>query len=248
MPTYRQSHNAFSLFEAIVCIIILGVIGIICSSMLLQISKNISYTKAISDSSPYIALLKIENILQYAIIESLQSNGAPLNAPSSNISFSSLQESLLFGGGVKNSLQEVQNDTLLPTLSLVIDSHYDKILYFKPLKGWQTSQKAYLITQPKESFKPYSIARIHDDIIYLDRKPLHSPHLILPIQNHTLTLHDNILWLDNAPLINDVSSFIITPISSTQGTFLEMQLCVKAPIKNHCENGGVWLDEIVVWQ
>lgn len=236
-------HNAFSLFEAIVCIVILGVIGIICSSMLLQISKNIAYTKALNDSSPHIALLKIQNLLQYAIIESIHTNGAPLLSPTSTISFASVQESLLFGGGHKHTLQEVQEGTLLPALSLVIDSHHNETLYFQSLKGWQSAQEAYLL--PKDSaFKPYIIKHTQGNALTLDRKPLLTPKLILPIQSHTLSLHDNILWLDNAILIDDVLSFLITPISSLQGIFLDLQLCIKAPMKAHCESGGVWLDEI----
>ena len=245
MSRLSHKHNAFSLFEAVVSIVILGIVGIICSSMLLQISKNVAYTKNTSDSSPHLALLKIQNLLEYAIIESLSANGTPFTTPSSQISFSSIEYSLFFDGGAKNTTKEVQNDTLLPNVSLVVDSHHANTLYFTSLKGWQSAQEAYIPSNPKEAFKPYTITRIQGNAIVLERAPTHTPRIILPIKTHNLAFHSNALWLDNALLLDDVLSFLITPIVSAQGTFLALELCVKSPTKARCENGGVWLDDIV---
>lgn len=251
MPIHKlRTHRAFSLFEAIVSIVILGVIGIICSSMLLQISKNIAYTKAISDSSVYLALLKIENHLQYAFKDSIMANGTPLNTNAnsmdiSNLSFASIPRHLLFGGGDKNSTPSLQNETLLPLVSLNIESHYDNTLTFAQLKGWQQGQSATLITKPKEAFTLYHITRINTNTIELDKKPTFAPSLIIPLQNHHIALQNDTLMLDNSPLLFDVLSFSITPHIHVNEMFLSLYLCVKAPSKSHCVNGGVWLDDIV---
>lgn len=89
------------------------------------------------------------------------------------------------------------------------------------------------------------ITRIQGNAIVLERAPTHTPRIILPIKTHNLAFHSNALWLDNALLLDDVLSFLITPIVSAQGTFLALELCVKSPTKARCENGGVWLDDIV---
>lgn len=243
---HKFTHNAFSLFEALLCIVILGIIGVICNSMLLNITQNITYAKSLNSTSAHIALLQIENLLQYAIIESIQTqNAALLNAPTSAITFSSIQEPLLFGGGVKASNQEVLNNTLLPHISLHIQSHHDDILYFDKLKGWQKSQEAYLFTEPKEPFKPYHIVELNTQSLKLDRNPTHTPLAILPIQAHQISFHDNILWLDNTPLAHNVHSFLITPLFFTEGTFLELELCISRGGRVRCQNGGVWLDHIM---
>ncbi len=242
----RSTHSAFSLFEALLSIVILGVIGIICSSMLLSISKNLAYTRALSDTSPRLALLKIENLLQYAIIDSITAdNGAPPHSPTSTLLFATFSQPLLFGGGVKNTTQSLDGDTLLPNASLLIESHYDDTFTFTQLKGWQSGQEVYLFTQPKEPFKIYHIAQVYTNALRLDDKPTHPPRLILPIRSHRLALHDNTLMLNSAPLIFDVLSFTATSINLPQGTFLELHLCIKAPVKAHCESGGVWLDDMI---
>ncbi|MCX2717162.1 hypothetical protein OQH61_05365 [Helicobacter sp. MIT 21-1697] len=243
---FRSARSAFSLFEVVVSIVILGVIGIICSSMLLQMSKNIAYVRSLNNPSPNIALAKIENLLQYAIIESLIGNGGiPLSVASSSLAFMAIDEQSLFGGGYKNAPTSMQGDTLLPLVSIHIQSHHNDSLYFATLKGWQPQQELYLVTQPKEVFTPYTITHIHSQTLVLDKTPSHTPFIALPLQSHFIELRDNTLWLDNAPLAFDVLSFTITPFSFTQGIFLELNLCVATPTKKHCENGGVWLDEIV---
>lgn len=246
LKLHKHRKPAFSLLEAVICIVIMGVIGIICSSMLLQVSKNIAYTKAKNDSSIHIALLKIENLLQYAIIESIKTeNGSVFNAPSSTLVFYRIIENALFGGGTKNDQPLTQGDTLLPNMSLFIDSHNDNLLSFASLRGWHEGQEAYLITKPHDTFKPYYVKNINANILTLDRKPTHTPHLMLPIQSHNLSLQDNVLLLDNAPLAFNVSSFIATPTKSPQGDFISLELCIKTSIKIQCESSIVWLDSIV---
>ncbi len=243
---FRSTQRAFSLFEVVVSIVILGVIGIICSSMLLHMSKNLAYTRSLNDPNAHIILAKIENLLQYAIIESLIGDGGvPLSVASSSLMFAAIDEQSLLGGGYKNAPSPMQGDMLLPLVSINIQSHHDTSLYFTALRGWQLQQQLYLVTQPKEVFTPYTITRIHTQTLVLDKAPQHTPYLALPIQSHSIELRDNILWLDKAPLAFDVLSFSIKPLSFSQGIFIELHLCVATSLKEHCESGGVWLDEIV---
>ena len=241
-----SKHSAFSLFEVSVSIVILGAIGLVCSSMLLDISKHIAYTQAKNDTTSRIALLKIENLLENAIIESLQdSKGQALKGISTGLSFYSVDESLLLGGGNKNASTSLQGDTLLPHISLeVLHSHNDT-LYFSTLRGWQSGMNAYLITKPQSDFIPYVIKDRANNILTLSKPPAQPPSLILPITHHSLRFDNGILWLDSVPIIDNVLSFEVLPISLNQGILLELKLCVKTPSKAHCEKSGIWLDSIV---
>ena len=247
-----SKRSAFSLFEVSVGIVILGIIGLVCSSMLLDISKHIAYTQAKNDSTALTALLKIENLLESTIIESLQeSNGKALSAPSSHISFYTIQQDLLFGGGDKNVQSLMQGNTLLPKLSIEILHSYQNTLTLHPLTnnhnstGWSNGMSAYLISKPQGDFTPFRITAISGNTLTLDKPITHTPLAILPITHHTLSVYDNALWLDFVPLIYDVESFEITPLSFSQGILLELHLCVKTPNKPFCQTRGVWLDSIV---
>lgn len=248
-----SKRSAFSLFEVSVGIVILGVIGLICSSMLLDISKHIAYTQAKNDSTPLIALLKIENLLESAIIESLQdSRGNALTQSSSHISFHTINQNLLFGGGDKGTPALVQNGTLLPKLSIEVLHHSQSTLTLAPLNssspsstGWSNGMSAYLISKSQGDFMPFAITATTSNTITLDKPLTHTPLAILPITYHTLSLYDNTLWLDSVPLIYDVETFEATPLTFPQGILLELYLCIKAANKPFCQTRGIWLDSIV---
>lgn len=241
-----SKHSAFSLFEVSVSIVVLGAIGLICSFMLLDISKHIAYTQAKNDTTSAIALLKIENLLENAIIESLQdSQGQPLKGVSMGLSFYSVSESLLFGGGNKDTSASLRGDTLLPNVSLEILHSHNDTLYFSTLAGWQSGMIAHLITKPQSDFTPYIIKDRANNILTLAQQPAKAPSLILPITHHSLRLDNGILWLDSTPIVDDVLSFEVLPISLDKGILLELSLCVKTPGKAHCEKSGIWLDSIV---
>ncbi|BDB65558.1 hypothetical protein T36_2037 [Helicobacter cinaedi] len=252
---FKSKRSAFSLFEVSVGIVILGIIGLVCSSMLLDISKHIAYTQAKNDSTALTALLKIENLLESAIIESLQdSNGKALSAPSSHISFYTIQQDLLFGGGDKNVQSLMQGNTLLPKLSIEILHSYQNTLNLAPLTSntsnhnstsWLNGMSAYLISKPQGDFTPFRITAISGNTLTLDKPTTHTPLAILPITHHTLSAYDNALWLDSVPFIYDVESFEITPLSFSQGILLEIRLCVKTPNKPFCQTRSIWLDSIV---
>lgn len=238
-----RTKGAFSLFEASVSIVILGILGIICSSMLLNISKNISFSRASNDTSITIALLKIENLLQNALIDSiLDEHNKPLSAPTSSLHFASIEQNLLFGGGFKNTTPATQNDTLLPSVPISVESSHDSTLYFATSHSWHIGAPLYIFAQTKAPFTPYYITHTTSASLTFD-KPLPTKALLaLPISMHTLKFTQNTLWLDNAPLIFNITSFSITPHAFAQGTFLEVEICA---INAHCEMGGVWLDEMV---
>lgn len=250
-----SKRSAFSLFEVSVGIVILGLIGLVCSSMLLDISKHIAYTQAKNDSTALTALLKIENLLESVIIESLQdSNGKALSAPSSHISFYTIQQDLLFGGGDKNVQSLMQGNTLLPKFSIEILHSYQNTLTFSSLTnsqngqngtGWSSGMSAYLISKPQGDFTPFRITATTSNTLTLDKPTTYTPLAILPITHHTLSVYDNALWLDSAPLIYDVESFEVTPLTFSQGILLELHLCVKTLNKPFCQTRGVWLDSVV---
>lgn len=241
-----SKRTAFSLFEASVGIVILGVIGLICSTMLLDVSKNIAYTQAKNDTALTIALLKIENLLEHAIVPSIKdSRGNPLQHATSELSFYRIDEGMLFGGGDKTARPTLQGDTLLPRVSIEVSHYQDKSLYFSPLRGWRKGMMIYLVSPMHTDFTPYTITDIRGDMLVLDTPIAFAPRLALPVQSHSLALRQDSLWLDGAPIALHVLSFEATPLYFSQGMILELTLCKKTLGKPHCEKSGIWLDSVV---
>lgn len=75
-----RHHRAFSLFEVLVCIVLLGIISVVCGYILLDLSKNLALQQKINDQHYRIALLKLENIMQTALAESISVDNKPLDS------------------------------------------------------------------------------------------------------------------------------------------------------------------------
>ena len=262
---------AFSLLEVLVCIVLLGTIGIVCGYVLLDMSKNLALQRKTNDQSYKIALLKLENILQTAVIESLSVGDQPLDSVFSqgSLRFISFERQKLFGGGDKTFTNgKINNDILLPSFSMLIASHTDSKIHFASLDGWSINQKLYLVsdklspaTQGIEarffSHNPsdiYTITHIDSNSLTLNHTPTYKPRLALPIEPepHSIEFKDHTLWLDGNPLALGVQSFSITPHtfqspSQTPQRFLEFTLCYDLYNSLLCDSGGVWLESFVEW-
>ncbi|TLD80853.1 prepilin-type N-terminal cleavage/methylation domain-containing protein [Helicobacter sp. MIT 05-5293] len=263
-----RHHRAFSLFEVLVCIVLLGIISVVCGYILLDLSKNLALQQKINDQHYRIALLKLENIMQTALAESISVDNKPLDSVFSQgqLYFISFDRQKIFGGGDKTFTQaQIQNGILMPAVSLSIDSHSDSTLSFKTLYGWHQNQKLYLISNTPSAlsleerfFAPnpkdiYTITHINTNTLTLDHTPEHTPRIALPLdsQPHKIEFKDRILWLDDTPIALNVSSFSITPHIFTLGentqSFLEFTLCYPFHQTSLCESGGIWLESIVDW-
>lgn len=261
-------HPAFSLFEVLVCIALLGVISIVCGYILLDLSKNLALQQKTNDQHYKIALLKLENILQTALAESVSVDNKPLDSVFSQgqLHFISFDRQKIFGGGDKTFTQaQIQNGILLPSISLSIDSQSDSTLSFKTLYGWHQNQKLYLVSETPSTlsleerfFAPnpkdiYTITHIDTNTLTLDHTPKHLSRIALPLdsQLHKIEFKERTLWLDDTPIALNVSSFSITPHSFILGektqSFLEFTLCYELHHTSLCDSGGVWLESIVEW-
>lgn len=238
----KRVRVGFSLFEAIVAVIILGVVGIVCSSTLLHISHNLAYTRVVNDRAARIALLQLENLLQYAIAQSLQSApNTPLQTSTSSLEFYTLDETSLFG------LDSVLllHDTRLPSYAFEVSAWHDKELIFTQLYGYRIGDILYLYTQPEESFVPYRVTAVGISSLTLDRFPTQPPRAAFKIRPHKVEFRDSALWVDGMQIALDVNTFTIQPYYTNNGVFLELNLCVMHTKKTQCEQGGAWLTSFV---
>ena len=242
--------------------VILGIVGFVCGSMLLNISQNIAFVKATSDTSPHLALTQIENLLQSAITESLSHNGtAPLASPAHSLHFARVDEGALQGAALHNAPfsptapsskpTQMKDSTLMPHKSLEIIASHDRHLDFGSLQGWEVGDWLAIISQPQAqspnpnqlSFKPYRVVSRSANSLTLDSPAPPNPLLALPITLHSLHLRDEVLWLDHFPLLHKVASFEVSLISSPHApALLKLTLCQKRAKSPLCAQGMVILE------
>lgn len=240
---------AFSLFEMIVSICVLGMLGVVCSYMLLNVTKNIAFLRTHNDLSPTIALLKVQNALQYAIPQSISDESGTFPTQTSHaLHFWQLDSSALYGGGDKSAnitlKDNIKDSALLPHISLEVESSADFSLYLKHTSGFKMGDKLYLASNPKAPFSVYSIKGIRANALVLDKSIESTPLLALPIIEGSIRVQDSALWLNDAILLENVHAFSIEPKNTPNGAFLALHLCIKA-LEPICTQGGVWLDDIV---
>lgn len=234
----KRSSCAFSLFELLICVVILGVIGIICSSMLLNISKNLSALRIQNDKAAPIALLKIENILQYAIPQLLTFNTPP--SAQNNIEFIRIDEAVLLGNGDKVNPANIYNETTLPKIPIRIESYIDNSIYMPSTEGWNGVSSLVLFAFNAPKF--YEIDRIYANRITLLDSIQSRPFIAIPATSHKIFLENTTLYFDNIVLAHNVSEFLITPHTlKDDSVFLSLRLC----IAKSCHSGGVWLENII---
>lgn len=233
------TKRAFSLFEAIICIVVLGVIGIICNSILLDMSKTLAMQRKLNEPTYTIALLKIENLLQSAFPQSLSANNQPITPQNSELAFTRLDTQILSGGGDKNSSTHLSQDTLLPKIELSISSIHDATLTMMHTNGWHLDSEIMLFPSQNQI---YTIKAISPKSLTLNVPPAQNSTFTLPVKSHRIWLSKNTLWLDNEPLAFNISSFLALPHAMPNNeTFLELRLCVQSSIKEICQKGGVWI-------
>lgn len=239
----HHKRSAFSLFEAVICIIVLGVIGIICNSILLDMSKNLAMQRTISEPAYTIALLKIENLLQSAFPQSLTSNGKPLTHQNLSLEFTRLDTQILSGGSDKNSSYTFLQGTLIPKIALAVSSMYDATLTLPHTQGWMLNSEIALFPSPQRDKLQLSIIKsITQTTLTLSTPPAQTPRIILPVHSHKIWLSQDTLLLDGTPLALGVSSFLTIPHTLPNNElFLELQLCFYTSPNVRCQKGGVWI-------
>lgn len=229
-----RMRRAFSLFEAIICVVVLGVIGIICNSILLDMSKTLTMQRKLSEPTYTIALLKIENLLQSAFPQSLI-----ITPQNSELVFTRLDVQTLSGGGDKNSSLNFFQNTLLPPIELSISSIHNSTLTMTHTNGWHLDSEIMLFPSQNQI---YTIKAIAPKNLTLNAPPAQNSTFALPVKSHRIWLSKNTLWLNNEPLAFNISSFLALPHTMPNNeTFLELRLCVQSSIKEICQKGGVWI-------